>query len=323
MFKFSSIFIFILAVVSWNGITFAAPFQFERDLYFGLRGDSDVSRLQEFLTDKGYYSGPVTGNFFSLTREAVIKFQRDKSIAPTEGYFGPKSRLVANVLTVPVLDKTNIQKTIDALMVQIQALQVQLAEARAKEEVAKIPPVPAVPVVLPPLASSLRIVQIYPSISLSRYTNVALAELDLRVDDSAEKIVITRIKFKNSGTLNDMNFSVLRLIESGTKREVAKISVLAESSLAVIGGISDGIIEFKMTTDATKIDNGLVVSGKTYAVEASLLTPNTTLVPTIKLDILSAADIDAFDANDLTRVAVITKNNVFPIEGPKITVSRL
>ena len=48
---------------------------FDRDLYFGMRNDSDVSNFQEFLTDQGLYTGSISGNFFILTRNAVKKFQ--------------------------------------------------------------------------------------------------------------------------------------------------------------------------------------------------------------------------------------------------------
>ena len=69
---------------------------FEKDLYYGMLGNSQVKELQEFLTDQGLYSGPITGNFFSLTLSAVKKFQTAKSISPQFGYFGPLSRRKAN-----------------------------------------------------------------------------------------------------------------------------------------------------------------------------------------------------------------------------------
>lgn len=68
---------------------------FNRDLYFGMRNNSDVTDLQELLTDQGYYAGPITGNFGLLTLSAVKKFQSAHGISPT-GYFGPRSRAVAN-----------------------------------------------------------------------------------------------------------------------------------------------------------------------------------------------------------------------------------
>ncbi|MEK9175071.1 MAG: peptidoglycan-binding domain-containing protein [Patescibacteria group bacterium] len=69
---------------------------FDQNLYFGLRNNSDVSRLQSFLKQEGFYQGPVTGNFFSLTLAGVKKFQQTNNISPIFGYFGPTSRLIAN-----------------------------------------------------------------------------------------------------------------------------------------------------------------------------------------------------------------------------------
>ena len=91
------------AVLLFPAVSFAAPF--ERNLYYGLQNDSGVLALQEFLTDQGVYTGPITGNFFTLTLQAVKRFQTANSIAPVSGYFGVLSRGVANTLltiTAPV-----------------------------------------------------------------------------------------------------------------------------------------------------------------------------------------------------------------------------
>jgi len=52
--------------------------KFEENLYYGLRNDQGVKCLQEFLKSQGpeiYPEGLVTGNFLSLTKVAVIRFQ--------------------------------------------------------------------------------------------------------------------------------------------------------------------------------------------------------------------------------------------------------
>jgi len=82
---------------------------FGRDLRFGLRNDSDVTKLQEFLTDKGFYSGPITGNFFSLTLKAVKKFQNKEGIKPVSGYVGVKTRERLNALLTSELEESNQQ----------------------------------------------------------------------------------------------------------------------------------------------------------------------------------------------------------------------
>ncbi len=68
---------------------------FDHDLSYGTTDDSSVTDLQNFLTTQGDYSGPVTGNYLTLTKTGVKKFQTNAGITPT-GYFGPLSRAAAN-----------------------------------------------------------------------------------------------------------------------------------------------------------------------------------------------------------------------------------
>lgn len=132
---------------------------FNSDLKYGSSGP-EVTELQEFLTDKGYYSGPITGFFYSLTRSAVIKFQEANNISPAYGYFGPMTRAKANELmtvadtneetqetqekgnvTAPSQDDpmTTLQAQIDALLLQIQQLTKAQEETKLvhQQEVAK------------------------------------------------------------------------------------------------------------------------------------------------------------------------------------------
>ena len=71
---------------------------FDRNLYYGLSGDQDVVVLQSFLSELGLYTGPLSGNYFSLTQKAVVDFQTQEGIDPATGYFGLKSRALANQL---------------------------------------------------------------------------------------------------------------------------------------------------------------------------------------------------------------------------------
>ena len=81
--------------------------KFEEGLYYGLKGDN-VRCLQQFLrTQEGIYpEGLVTGNFFTLTVNAVARFQEkysDEILTPLEltqgtGYVGSSTRDKLNEL---------------------------------------------------------------------------------------------------------------------------------------------------------------------------------------------------------------------------------
>lgn len=70
---------------------------FVRDLSVGLRNDSDVVRLQEILRALGHFSYPEsTGNYFSLTVDAVRSYQKQKHIVPATGSFTAVTRAYLN-----------------------------------------------------------------------------------------------------------------------------------------------------------------------------------------------------------------------------------
>jgi len=81
----------------------------ESDLFFGMTNNSQVRCLQEFLKIKEpelYPQGLVTGNFFNLTLQAVIRFQEkyaSEILAPSglqkgTGFVGPATRQKLNQL---------------------------------------------------------------------------------------------------------------------------------------------------------------------------------------------------------------------------------
>lgn len=66
----------------------------DTNLKYGSRG-GDVTELQEFLIDKGFLAGQSSGNFFSLTRKAVVAYQVSVGL-PATGFVGPMSRAKIN-----------------------------------------------------------------------------------------------------------------------------------------------------------------------------------------------------------------------------------
>ncbi|KKL98440.1 hypothetical protein LCGC14_1824410 [marine sediment metagenome] len=127
---------------------------FERNLFYGISNDIEVTKLQEFLTSEGVYTGPITGNFFSLTLQGVKNFQAREDIEPVAGYFGPLTRFKANEFifvdiealeqqaiaetgTAPVLPerKSNIDDIVISLSTQIALLvrQIELLQAQLNE----------------------------------------------------------------------------------------------------------------------------------------------------------------------------------------------
>ena len=66
----------------------------DADLRYGSRGQG-VIELQEFLIDNAFLSGSATGNFFSLTRTAVKKYQASVGL-PLSGFVGPLTRARIN-----------------------------------------------------------------------------------------------------------------------------------------------------------------------------------------------------------------------------------
>ena len=119
----------------------ASAATFEHDLYVGIYDNAEVKMLQEFLHTQGLYDGPVNGNFFSLTKQAVVQFQKKEGITPSEGYVGSKTRARINMFAgKPTLSR---DEQIAALQAQIQALQEQIAALIAKQQAPTTAPLPS------------------------------------------------------------------------------------------------------------------------------------------------------------------------------------
>ncbi|GEM_PF-2729861 len=164
---FYSVVVIVGLVILSPRVSFGAE-QFSRDLSFGFQQDSDVTKLQEFLSDEGLYSGPITGNFFSLTLKAIKAFQSREGITPAAGYFGPKTRVRANALlgaqvqasnqqaitetgqnvaqsSAPQITNNsinNVQSQLEALLKQVALLQQQL-QTQQQNQTSTNAPAPA------------------------------------------------------------------------------------------------------------------------------------------------------------------------------------
>ncbi len=136
---------------------------FTRNLYFGISNDPEVTQLQNFLTEQGFYSGPVTGNFFSLTLEGVKRFQQNYGITPVAGYFGPITRTKANEIlssqsggikgqpTGQTGVVGSVQSQLDALLQQLLLLQQQLQTATSGSASSTSPDI------TPPVISNVKV----------------------------------------------------------------------------------------------------------------------------------------------------------------------
>lgn len=98
--NFKQLFLIITLFVLTTSLVDAAGYQFNRNLYYGLRNDSDVVKLQDMLRKLGFFTLPdSSGNYFGVTVEAVKKFQVAKDIRPVSGYFGTLTRGEANKIS--------------------------------------------------------------------------------------------------------------------------------------------------------------------------------------------------------------------------------
>lgn len=136
----------ILLSLSLLFIPLFAGASLDANLYYGLRNNSDVKQLQEYLIGKGFLTGSATGNFYSLTLNAVKKYQAKQSINQT-GYVGILTRTAINNDLAVQLQGSNKQATaetgatpltpetqkitndiVSSLQAQIQLLQRQLVQ---------------------------------------------------------------------------------------------------------------------------------------------------------------------------------------------------
>lgn len=80
------------------------------NLSYGLQNNSDVKELQEYLIGKGFLTGSATGNFYSLTLNAVKKYQASQNLSKS-GYVGILTRTAINKELASSLSASNQEAT--------------------------------------------------------------------------------------------------------------------------------------------------------------------------------------------------------------------
>jgi peptidoglycan hydrolase-like protein with peptidoglycan-binding domain len=83
--------VLLVSALLFPAISLAAISQ---NLSYGASG-SAVTDLQNFLSTRGFYQGPITGSFFALTRKAVITYQSSMGL-PATGFVGSLTRADIN-----------------------------------------------------------------------------------------------------------------------------------------------------------------------------------------------------------------------------------
>lgn len=114
-----TIFLLTLALIS----PASATELFQKDLKYGTTNNSEVKKLQQYLKDKNYYSGPISGNYYSLTRTALMKLQKSYGLKQT-GKFDSVTR-------------NRLNKTL-ALMIEVEDRTKELEELQESQRLAEL-----------------------------------------------------------------------------------------------------------------------------------------------------------------------------------------
>jgi peptidoglycan hydrolase-like protein with peptidoglycan-binding domain len=96
----------------------------DTNLRYGSKGQ-EVQELQEFLTDKGFYSNQISGNFFTLTRKSVMSYQSSVGL-PVTGFVGPMTREKINAELIFDTSKEETEDIVQLLSVIPTSLPVQI-----------------------------------------------------------------------------------------------------------------------------------------------------------------------------------------------------
>lgn len=118
------------ATILIGGVAFAQSAAFSSEMGVGAQS-TEVTSLQTWLKNNGYYSGPVTGYYGSLTKAGVENFQSANGISAT-GYVGPLTLAALNAkasgsssTSVSANSSTiaQLEAELNSLLAQIQTLE--------------------------------------------------------------------------------------------------------------------------------------------------------------------------------------------------------
>jgi peptidoglycan hydrolase-like protein with peptidoglycan-binding domain len=165
------------------GTTSSSSYSYTRDLTVGSKG-ADVTALQQVLYSKGYLGVAPTGYFGSLTKAAVVAWQKAAGISPASGYFGPKSR--AYLASAGV---TPGQPYVPSVVAPATGLAVALDSQN-------------------PTAGSLI------SSASTAAARVPVMAIDLTAGNSGGATV-TELKFRKTGVVSDSSIAGAYLVENG------------------------------------------------------------------------------------------------------------
>ncbi|MEK7512582.1 MAG: peptidoglycan-binding domain-containing protein [Patescibacteria group bacterium] len=221
----------------------AATAHFEESLRYGMRGSEEVRRLQEFLTVQQVYTGPVTGNFFSLTLEGVKAFQAREGV-PATGYFGPLSRARANEVltkgTVP--GQRELVDELNTLLIRVADLTAQL---KAREAIATTtttitaPLAPLLSVTQPLNQSLVEISAFSPTIPVTVGTGSGQVIGIFKIENRASHpIYLESVSFTNAGAASSAVTYDLRASREGYGAGDTSVAYATANPTSAFGSIT-------------------------------------------------------------------------------------
>ncbi|HTY39629.1 MAG TPA: peptidoglycan-binding domain-containing protein [Candidatus Paceibacterota bacterium] len=217
-------------------------YTFAQDLTLGSKG-ADVTNLQQVLQSKGYLKVAPTGYFGSLTKAALVAWQKDAGVSPASGYFGPKSRAAMNAAMAG-------------------------SGAGTGGGVSVVPP-----------ASGLAVSLAADSPTGSAIANagqIKAGKFNFTASNSSG-VTITDLQFTKVGVLSDSAVSNLYIADAQTGLVVAQYQSLT-NGVATFSGLSLNVAAGQTWQGELRMDLGSATAGNTIAWQLSKVTAGSATV---------------------------------------------